>query len=237
MKRTDGFVLLQLLAGILVLLALTIMLTPGLMNLAEMAAESRVEEDFEILTGAFDRFYVDTATYPATAPPGTDPGLTENFRLFPGWNGPYLEAWPRAPLDSKYRYLALPLENSDRIWVGLQFYGRDKTSWLSGSEFMAKPEIPADLWEVEREITRRGDDIFFLIACISLEFLASESRPAAEKAVSPTALDSLVESSNPGDVSVDEGQPDTIQFDAAEPEKNRHEYHFAAAPGCRTGTG
>lgn len=211
MNRTDGFVLLQLLAGILILLALTIVLGPNLRHLAEIVAENRVEQDFEALCEALDMFYRDTGTYPATAPPDVDPGLAADFRALPGWDGPYLETWPVAPLGSRYRYVALPLENSDRLWVGLQYFGKDKVSWLEEGESAAEPGIPAVLKIVERKISKQGDDIFYLVAYLTPEVADTESRPVSESAPAPDSATSMEEATP----AVDPVRDDAFSADSA----------------------
>lgn len=113
MRRRMSFTLVELLVVIVIIAILMAILYPSLYKAILKSKVSRVLADIHVMKSAALMYYADTGTFPPDDDcytvhniPYHGIDLLENRSGVSGWNGPYLEKWPKNPFcvrDPVYR--------------------------------------------------------------------------------------------------------------------------------------
>ena len=101
--RRKAFTLIELLVVIAIIAILAAIVAPNAFRAIEKAKVAATIRDYRSIETAAMAYYVDTGDWPADC--GTSPctALITNDGS-PGWNGPYLEKWPRAKWGGVYLF-------------------------------------------------------------------------------------------------------------------------------------
>jgi len=108
-----GFTLVELIVVIAIIAVLTAVVSPTAYNAIEKAKVARATLDMKTIKTAAMSFNGDTGTWPlrgiGTPLRGTGAGFINNTdgngNTVHGWDGPYLEKWPRNPWGANNAYL------------------------------------------------------------------------------------------------------------------------------------
>lgn len=102
-KGEKGFTLVELLVVIAIIGILAAIIAPSAFKAVEKGKVAAAEADLKAIKSAALNYYADTGKWPGDVGPGVDPGFMTNVGNVDGWNGPYLERWPKAtPFGGQY---------------------------------------------------------------------------------------------------------------------------------------
>ena len=90
-----SFTLIELLVVIAIIAILAAIVAPNAFRAIEKGKVAATIRDYRAIKSAVMAYYADTGTWPPDCGGSSCPGLLTNDGK-PGWNGPYLEKWPRA---------------------------------------------------------------------------------------------------------------------------------------------